>query len=173
LVGLGVEQIRVAEQVTLEQFKDDQLDLDLHPEIARSLQEILAEHDRRHGITLIEPFFAQQRTESGSQLVEGVTITTQHAADHRLHRHVALQFVIGQRCRCVDDKYLRQSGLSDLVLNKADKCLVKLLEKYAFDAFALEAQITHGLEKNVLFDVVASPVRHLEERVVGIIEQCL
>src|SRR5471032_1405835 len=158
LVGFGVELIGAAEHIALEQFENDQLDLDLHAQIAPGLQKILAQHRRAHRVVLFEQLLAQQHAESGGQLIEGEPFAVEYFADHRLHRNVALQVVIGQRCISIERQCLGQGRVSDVVLSEADECLKKLFEKAAFNAFALEAHVAHGFEKEVLLDVVAGPV---------------
>ncbi len=63
--------------------------------------------------------------------------------------------------------------MRNVVLREADEGLEELLEKSALDAFALEAQIAHGLEEDVLLDIVSGSVGHFEQGVVGVIEQLL
>ncbi|MNL06112.1 hypothetical protein D3C87_1267400 [compost metagenome] len=53
LIGFSVKPIGVAQDITLEQPEDDQLDLDLQPQLACSLQEVFAEHRRAHGVVQI------------------------------------------------------------------------------------------------------------------------
>jgi hypothetical protein len=50
--------------------------------------------------------------------------------------------------------------------------VVEGIEKAALDALALEAQVTHGLEVQILVKR-SGLVGHLEQGVVGVVEQCL
>ncbi|MNS53830.1 hypothetical protein D3C72_865990 [compost metagenome] len=60
-----------------------------------------------------------------------------------------------------------------VVLRQADEGFEKLLKEATLDVFALEAQVAHGFEEDVLLDVVARPVGHFKQRVVSVIEQLL
>ena len=47
------------------------------------------------------------------------------------------------------------------------------IQKTTLDALALQAQVTHGLEVQVLVTAVRGLVGHFEEHVIGIVEQVL
>ncbi|MNY24339.1 hypothetical protein D3C86_1580470 [compost metagenome] len=51
--------------------------------------------------------------------------------------------------------------------------LEDFLQKAALDTLALQAQIAHGFEEGILLAIAGRPVRHLEQRIVGIVEQRL
>jgi hypothetical protein len=115
---------------------------------------------------------AKQRVQPCGQLIEGEAVTLEHAADHGLDRHAAFH-IVATRGQLVVYQRVRQRVVRRIVLGQAGKGFEELLEKTAFDVFALQAQVAHGLEKDVLFDVVARPVSHFKERVIGVIEQLL
>ena len=64
---------------------------------------------------------------------------------------------------CIRDRYLveRRELLEDL------------LQVDPLDTLALEAQVAHGFEESVLFEVTGGSVGHFEEGVVGVVEQRL
>ncbi|MCY1353623.1 hypothetical protein D9M69_399690 [compost metagenome] len=47
------------------------------------------------------------------------------------------------------------------------------MQEGPLDALALEAQVAHRLEEGILLGIAGGTIRHLEERVVGIVEQHL
>lgn len=173
LIGFGVKLTGLAEDITLEQPEDNQLDLDLQPQLACSLQEVFAEHRRAQGVVQIAQRLARQGTESGRQLIQGQPVAVQHPADHRVHRDCTLALVIGLRRGCLGRQGLGQGRNGRVVLGKPDERTKKLFEKHPLDAFMLETQIAHGLKEDVLLDVTAGSVGHFEEGVVGVVEQRL
>lgn len=115
---------------------------------------------------------AQQHVQARGELAKGKTVTVARLGDHCLEGHSALQVVTaGIGGRDAGD------GLGDrwrgVVLDQADKGLEEFFQEAALDAFAFQAQVAHGFEKGVLVDIVLGPVGHLEQGVVGVIEQFL
>ncbi|MNN00565.1 hypothetical protein D3C81_1131600 [compost metagenome] len=172
LIGFGVKLFGVGQDITLEQFEQDQLDLDLHAQITPGLEEKLTEPRRAERVVLIVEGVAEQRVKARGQLIEGEAVTLEHATDHGLDRHAALH-VVAARCQFVVDQGVRQRVVRGVVLRQADEGFEKLLKEATLDVFALEAQVAHGFEEDVLLDVVARPVGHFKQRVVSVIEQLL
>lgn len=172
LIGFGIQLLGIGQHVAFEQLEQDQLDLDLHAQVTSGLQKELAEHRRAERVVMVIEILAQQHVEPRGQLIEGKTVALEYPTDHGLDRHAALH-VIGTRCRILEYQRAGQCGLHDFVLNQRDKGLEELLKKAPFDVFALEAQVAHGFEKDVLFDIVARPVGHFKQGIVGVIEQFL
>ena len=172
LVGLGIELLGLPEHVALEQLEDDQLDLDLHPQAAPGLQEIFAEQRRPQGVLAFGQAPAQQYSQACGQVPQGEAGPVEHPGHHGLHGDGLFQVIAGGLLLRVVGR-----GMGDdqgrVVLDQACEGLEELLEKAALDALALQAQVAHGLEQDVLLDVVLGPVGHLEQGVVGVIEQLL
>ncbi|MNI77320.1 hypothetical protein D3C73_1336050 [compost metagenome] len=97
MVGLGVKLAGATEHIAIKQLEDNQLDLDVHAQVASGPKEALAEHRRPQGIVLLDQRPAQQRAEAGGELVKGKSVAIEHLIDHRIHSLVTLQPVIRQR----------------------------------------------------------------------------
>src|SRR5690606_37370903 len=62
---------------------------------------------------------------------------------------------------------------TNLVLIQTSESVEKSLQHVAHYAVTLEAQFTHGLEEQALLGITGRPVCHLEQRIVGTLEQGL
>jgi len=76
-----------------------------------------------------------------------------------LHLSLAARVArLGQVCQQVD-------------LAGSEESIMERIQKTTLDALALQTQVTHGLEVQVLVTAVQGLVGHFEERVIGIVEQ--
>ncbi|MCY1402528.1 hypothetical protein D9M71_176730 [compost metagenome] len=173
LVGLGVQMFGIRQHVFLEQLEDDQLDLDLHAEPLAGLQEGLAEQARAEGVGLVLDLAADQAVQAGAQVRQGDAGAAHHLGDHGVHGDGFFQLVVLHQGQAVAGNRLQRRGASDFVLVEAGEVVDEFLQEAALDGLALQAQVAHGFEEGVLFGVAGGAVRHLEQGVVGIVEQRL
>ena len=115
---------------------------------------------------------AQQRTEAGGQLPQGQAVTVHDLVEHGLQGHGFFQVIGARAGRCfVGDR--RQQQLALPGLPQVGKCVEELFHEHALEVLALEAQVAHGFKKNIVVGAAAGFVGHLEQSVVGVIEQLL
>jgi len=98
-----------------------------------------------------------------AQLLEGDAVARQHAGNHAIDSSGTLLLRFGFRRHLAQRVELADPG----------EGVVEDVEKAAFDVLALQAQVAHGLEVEVLVEPVHRPIGHFEQRIVGIVEQRL
>ncbi|MNO63809.1 hypothetical protein D3C76_545250 [compost metagenome] len=173
LIGLGVEVPGIAQHVFFEQFEDDQLDLDLDTQPLAGLEERLAQQARPHRVGLVLDLAGDQGIQAGAQVRQRGGIAAHHLGYHGVQRDGLFQFVVLYQGQAVGGNRFEHRALGDVVLVEAGDVIGKFLQETALDSLALQAQVAHRLEESVLFTVAGGAIRHLEQRVVGIVEQRL
>ena len=173
LVGLAIQQVGITEHVFLKQLEHDQLDANLHPQAAPCLQEKLTKPRRAQGVFRVLQAPAEQFTQACVQLPQGQAITMPHPTEHRLQSHGFFHIIrAGAGCRLIRHQR-HQVCTAAPGLAQVGERHKQLLHEHALEVLALEAQVAHGLEKNMMVDGATGLFGHFEQGVVGVIEQFL
>ncbi|MNM88163.1 hypothetical protein D3C81_1003660 [compost metagenome] len=100
-------------------------------------------------------------------MLQGNAIARQHPRDHAIEgrRTLSLALVAGA--------FPAIQAAQGVELADAGEGAIERIEKAALDAFALQTQITHRFEIQVLVAAFKGLVGHLEQGVVGVVEQAL
>ncbi|MCY1538669.1 hypothetical protein D9M68_742210 [compost metagenome] len=173
MIRLGVELVEISQYIFLEQLEDDQLDLDFHAQAAARIEEVLAECGRTERVGLVVELLADQGIQSRGQVAERHAVAAHDLGDHGIERHGLLQFIVLHQRQAVERHRIQRRSLTDFVLIEGGEGLEDFLQEAALDVLALQAQIAHRFEEGILLGIAGRPVRHLEQRIVGIVEQCL
>ena len=174
LIGLGVKHVAAAEHVLFEQLEDDQLDLDLHTQATAGVEEVFAEQGGAERVALVVQLLADHRIEARGEMAQRNSVSAHHLGYHGVQRHGFFQLVVLYQAQAVErHRVERGLRLADFVLIEIGEGLEHLLQKTTLDVLALQTQVTHGLEEGILLGITGRPIRHLEEGIVGIVEQAL
>lgn len=129
---------------------------------------------RGAGIALLVDLPADQGVQAGAQVGQRGGIAAHHPRHHRVHRDGLLQFLVLYQAEAVEGHGIQgRHGFAGLYLVERRELLEDLLQVDPLDTLALEAQVAHGFEESVLFEVTGGSVGHFEEGVVGVVEQRL
>ncbi|CRQ38510.1 hypothetical protein PAERUG_P44_Wales_1_VIM_2_11_12_01009 [Pseudomonas aeruginosa] len=164
----------MGQDVLLEQLENDQLDLDLDAEPLAGIEESRGQRTRSEGIALLVDLPPDQGVQAGAQVGQRGGIAAHHPRHHRVHRDGLLQFLVLYQAEAVEGHGIQgRHGFAGLYLVERRELLEDLLQVDPLDTLALEAQVAHGFEESVLFEVAGGSVGHFEEGVVGVVEQRL
>ena len=126
------------------------------------------------GIALLVDLPADQGVQAGAQVGQRGGIAAHHPRHHRVHRDGLLQFLVLYQAEAIEGHGIQgRHGFAGLYLVERRELLEDLLQVDPLDTLALEAQVAHGFEESVLFEVAGGSVGHFEEGVVGVVEQRL
>ena len=163
----------MAEQVGFEQLQHDQLDLEVHALLTFGLQKVLTQHGRPQRIIVLIQRQVTEGCKALGQLAKRHLVTRHDLRHHRVNDLRAHQVIGQQRERALGGRGAMQGALTDIRLGQAGKRVKKTVQESAFDVFALEPDIAHGLKKQALLGVAAGVVSHGKQGFVGVVEQHL
>ena len=167
LIGFAVQQIKITQHIAFEQLEQDQLDLRANPQAAPGIQKEPAQALRAQRIAAQFKGHLQQRLEAQAELIKGKAITRQHPRQHALDGRRPLG--LGSVAQRFGNRQIRYAlGLAD-----TGEGVIERIEKLPLDTLALQPQVAHRFEVEVLIDPLPGPVGHLEQPVVSIVEQRL
>src|SRR5690606_7574865 len=111
--------------------------------------------------------------ETGREVTQGNPQPDLGFGHHAVDGDALLQLVILYQRQMVVTWRLHLWIPTNLVLIQTSESVEKSLQHVAHYAVTLEAQFTHGLEEQALLGITGRPVCHLEQRIVGTLEQGL
>ena len=100
-------------------------------------------------------------------------IPAEHLGDHGIDRYRLFQLVVLHQAQAFQRHWSQLRRLAHAVARQLGKALKDFAQKAIGDALALQAQLTHRLEQIILLGIRSGTVSHLEQAVVGVIEQRL